>query len=82
MDRNLPWELSLEFYNVLSLITFRSFGNVEFYVVTFVQRLETTGLNCGMVHENIIPRVAPDKAVTLFIVKPLNYALFFHFPSS
>jgi hypothetical protein len=81
-NRNLPWSLSLEFNYILSLVSFWPFGNVEFYVVTFIQRFETTGLNSGMVHENIIPRVAPDEAVTLFIVKPLNYALFFHFPSS
>jgi hypothetical protein len=34
-----------------------------------------------MVHENIIPGIAPDKTVTLFIVKPFNHALFFHFSS-
>ena len=33
-----------------------------------------------MVHENIIPGIAPDESVALFIVKPLNYALFFIFP--
>jgi hypothetical protein len=35
-----------------------------------------------MVYENIIPGIAPDKSVALFIVKPFYYALFFHFSSS
>jgi hypothetical protein len=74
-------KLGLEFHNILSLIPFRPFGNVEFYVITFVQRFETTGLNSGMVHENIIPGIAPDESVALFIVKPFNHALFFHFSS-
>jgi hypothetical protein len=73
--------LSLKLYNILSLISFRTFGNVEFNVIAFIQRFEAAGLNCGMVHENIIPRIAPDKSVAFFIVKPLNYALFFHFSS-
>jgi hypothetical protein len=35
-----------------------------------------------MVHENIIPGIAPDKTVAFFVIKPFNYALFFHFSSS
>ena len=73
--------LGLQFHNVLSLIPLRPFGNIEFYVIAFIQRFETTGLNSGMVHENIIPGIAPDETVTLFIIKPFNHALFFHFPS-
>ena len=77
-----PWEISLEFHNILGLVPLRPFCHVEFHVIAFVQRLETTGLDSGMVHENIIPGIAPDKSVAFFIVKPLNYALFFHFSSS
>ena len=50
-----PWILGLQFYNVLSLVAFRPFGDVEFYVITFIQGFEATCLNSGMVHENIIP---------------------------
>ena len=55
--------LGLKFYNVLSLISFRPFCNVEFYMIAFVQRFETSGLNCGMVYENIIPGIAPNKSL-------------------
>jgi hypothetical protein len=34
-----------------------------------------------MVHENIIPGIAPDESVAFFIIKPFNHALFFHFSS-
>lgn len=74
-------KLRLEFHDVLSLISLRPFGHIELYVVAFVQRFKASGLNSGMVHENIIPGIAPDESVALFIVKPLNYALFFHFSS-
>jgi hypothetical protein len=80
-SRNL-WELGLEFHNVLGLVPLRPLGNVEFYVIAFVQGFETAGLNCGMVHENIIPGIAPDKSIAFFIVKPFYDALFFHFSSS
>lgn len=79
-SRNLPWELR-QFHDILSLIPLRPFGNIEFYVITFIQRLKAAGLNSGMVHENIIPGIAPDESVAFFIVKPFNYALFFHFSS-
>jgi hypothetical protein len=75
-------ELALQLHNILSLKSFGPFGDVEFHMVAFIQRLESTGLDSGMVHENIIPGIAPDKSVAFFIVKPLNYALFFHFSSS
>jgi len=78
-----PLGKDLEFHYVLRLIAFRPFGNIEFHVIAFIQRLETTGLYSGMVHENIIPGIATDKSVAFFIVKPLYNALFFaHFSSS
>jgi len=76
--RDLLGILGLEFHNVLSLIALGPFGDVEFNVIAFIQRFETTGLNSGMVHENIIPGIAPDESVAFFIVKPFNHALFFH----
>ena len=82
-NRNPPLDKCLEFHNILSLVSLWPFGNVEFNLVAFIQGFETTGLNSGMVHENIIPRIAPDKTVAFFIIKPLHNTLFFaHFPSS
>jgi len=40
-----PPRIQSEFYNFLSLISLRPFGNIEFHMIPFVQRLETTGLN-------------------------------------
>jgi len=32
-----PLGLGLKLYDILSLIPFRPFGNIEFYVIAFVQ---------------------------------------------
>jgi hypothetical protein len=71
----------LQLYYILSLVSFRPLGNIEFNLVALVQRFESSSLNSRMVNENIITRSAPDETVALLVVKPLHSALFFHLSS-
>ena len=81
-DRGIYNILGFDFSNFLGLISLGSLGYAEFNLIPFIQGPETFSLNSGMVHENIIPGIAPDETVAFFVIEPLNYALFFHFPSS
>lgn len=68
----------LEFHYLGSRKTFRALRNNEFNRVTFVERFEAFSLNCGVVHEDIVPGSTADKSITLFVIKPLYGSLFFH----
>ncbi len=72
---------TLKLHNILSLISLRPFCYVELNLIALIQRFETSGLNSGMVNENIIPRSAPDKSVALLVIEPLYRTLFFHLSS-
>jgi len=74
-------ERNLKLHHVLSLESFGTLGNLKLDLVAFVQRLKSTGLNSGMVYENIIPGSALDKTIALLVVKPFYCSLFFHFSS-
>jgi hypothetical protein len=38
-------------------------------------------LNGGMMYENIVSGIAPDKTIAFFVIEPFYYALLFHFAS-
>ena len=74
-------KLILKLYNFLRLITLDALRHDEFNVIAFVEGFKSASLNCGMMHENIVSGIAPDKTITFFVIEPLYYALFFHFTS-
>src|SRR5581483_9852956 len=61
---------------VLGLPALWAFGHVELHCLTFLQAPESTGLNGGKMHENVLPCLAADKAIPLGVVEPLNCSLF------
>jgi len=74
-------KLILQLCDFLRLIALGTLRHVEFNVIAFVKRFEPAPLNGGMMYENIVSGIAPDKTITFFVIEPLYYALFFHFTS-
>src|SRR5881392_3411253 len=62
--------------DVLRLRTLGAGGDVELHLLVLVQRLVTTGLDGGVVNEDVLTAtVLRDEAETLFGVEPLDGSL-------
>jgi len=70
---------TLQLHNVRCLKTFGAFCNGELHAISFIERFETFCQYCRMMYKDIFTGIAADKPITLFVVKPLHCALFFHF---
>ena len=68
----------LEGLHVGSLPSLGAFNYVELHGLTFLQTLETTGVDCRVVHEDVFTVLARDKAEALRVIEPLHSTLF-HF---
>jgi hypothetical protein len=68
----------LQRLNVRSLPSLGALHYVELHGLTFLQTLETTGVDCRVVHEDIFTVLTRDKAEALRIIEPLHSTLF-HF---
>ena len=66
----------LERSNVFCLEAFRPLGDVELHGLALLQALEAACLDSRKMHENIVARLAADKAEALGIVKPFHCSLF------
>src|ERR1700678_179218 len=74
--RNPAWWL--ERLHVCSLPSLGALDNVELHGLTFLQALETTRVDCRVMHEDVFTVLTRNKAKALRIVKPLHSTLF-HF---
>jgi len=63
--------------NVLSLPALRAFGHVELHCLPFLQAAKATSLDCGEMHEDILPILTADEAIAFGVVKPLYCSLFY-----
>jgi len=77
VSRRVP----LEFHDLLRLQTLGAFRNNEFDLVAFAEGFESGGLDCRVMDEDVIAGCSFDETVALFVVEPLDSALFFHFSS-
>ena len=68
----------LERLHVGSLPSFGPLHHVELHGLAFLQALETTRVDCRVVHEDILTVLTRDKAEALRVIKPLHSTLF-HF---
>ena len=68
----------LERLHVGSLPAFGALHYVELHGLTFLQTLETAGVDCRVMHEDVFTVLTRNKAKALRIVKPLHSTLF-HF---
>src|SRR5579863_6133645 len=66
----------LERLNVRSLPTLGPLHHVELHGLTFLQTLETTRVDCRVMHEHVFAVLTRDKAEALRVVKPLHSTLF------
>src|ERR1700730_6950430 len=66
----------LDRLNVLGLPALLAFGHVELHLLPFLQAAEAASLNSGEMHENILPILTTDEAITFGVVKPLYCSLF------
>src|ERR1700733_8753284 len=73
-----PAAWCLERLNVRSLPTLGPLHHVELHGLTFLQALETTRGDCGVVPEDIFAVLTRNKANTLRVIEPLPSTLF-HF---
>jgi hypothetical protein len=69
------FEKGLELYNVSSLISLGSLGDLERHPLTFVKSLESVTLDGAVMDENVPAIVAGEKSVALCRVEPLNCSL-------
>jgi len=51
-----------------------SLYDVELDFVAFLQALVSVELNCAVMHKHVGTVISPDKAVTLRVVEPLDFA--------
>jgi hypothetical protein len=59
--------------DVGSLLAFGASSDVKRYALTFLERLEATGVDCGVMREEILSTVfRGDEAKTFCVVEPLN----------
>jgi hypothetical protein len=80
--RRSPYESGvLDLGNVLRVETLGASYYLELDLVAFVQRPETLGLNCRLMHKHIAASLSTYEPITLLIVKPFHNALFSHFLS-
>src|SRR5438034_487315 len=64
--------------NVLGLPALRAFGHIELHRLPFLQAAKAASLNCGEMHEDILPILTADEAIAFGVVKPLYCSLFCH----
>lgn len=60
----------LQLSYVLSLRTFRTLSNGEFYFLAFLQRAEAFGLDSSMVYEYVWALFLLNETETFLVVKP------------
>ncbi len=66
--------------NVRCLWAFWTLGNLELYLITFIQRLEPISLDGREVYEDVISVVSGNEPIALLLVKPF-YTTFGHYNS-
>jgi hypothetical protein len=59
----------LDILNVLSLPALRPLGHLEVHTLPFLQAAKAASLNSGEMHEDILPSLTADEAVTFSVVK-------------
>jgi hypothetical protein len=69
----------LERLHVGSLPSFGTLYDVELHGLAFLQALETTRVDCRVMHEDVLAVLTRDEAEALRIIEPLHGTLF-HFP--
>jgi hypothetical protein len=57
---------------LISLWSFASLNDVEFYFVTFLQTLVSINLNGAVMHEDVCAAFTSEKAVAFRVIEPLN----------
>lgn len=65
----------LDLYNVGSLISFGSLGDLERDPIAFVKGLESLALNCAKMDKYVPSVVAGEKSIALGRIEPLNCSL-------
>ena len=66
----------LERLYVGSLPALGTLYDVKLHGLTFLQTLESTAVDCGVMHENVFAVLARDKAEALRVIEPLHGTLF------
>src|SRR5438876_12257826 len=64
--------------NVRRLPALRTLGHLELHLLTCLQAAKAASLNCGEMHEHILPIFTADEAIAFGVVKPLYCSLFCH----
>src|SRR5579863_8272344 len=68
--------LGLQWLNVCRLPALGPLHHVELHGLTFLQALETTRIDCRVVHEHVFAVLARDKAEALRVIEPFHSTLF------
>ena len=66
--------------NIGCLRTLRTFGNLELYLIAFIERFKSLSLNGGEVNEDIISIVSGNEPIALLLIKPFHFT-FGHYNS-
>ena len=66
--------------NISCLRTLRTFGNLELYLIAFIEGFESISLNGGEVNEDIISIISGNESKALLLIKPF-YTTFGHYNS-
>ncbi len=66
--------------NVGCLWAFRTIGNLELYLIAFIEGFKPISLNGREVYEDIISVVSGNESIALFLIKPF-YTTFGHYNS-
>jgi len=66
--------------NVGCLWAFRTIGNLEFYLIAFIEGLKPVSLNGRKVNEDIISVISGNEPIALLFIKPF-YTTFGHYNS-
>jgi hypothetical protein len=76
--RSVRLEIALRYFfkasHLIRLRSFLSLHDVEFDLVAFFQAFVSVDLDRAVMHENVRPIIASNKAITFRVVKPLNLA--------
>ena len=62
----------LQFYNILGLLTLRSFSDFKLNFLTFFEGFVSFTLNFSVMNEYIVSFFRCDEAVTFLVTKPFN----------
>ena len=66
--------------NVGCLWAFRTIGNLEFYLIAFIEGFKPISLNGRKVNEDIISVISGNEPIALLLIKPF-YTTFGHYNS-